>query len=109
MLAQIHAVRGLGLQVRLATVQEHERAAYLWDDMGLGGVCDAIHYAADLGSAKPSDAFYAAVEARTGFTPSDILFIDDSQRNVAAARKLGWRAELWRPGSSLVGLFPELA
>jgi len=49
-----------------------------------------------LGLAKPSPQIYAAFEARSGFTGSEILFFDDREDNVAAAREAGWRAETVR-------------
>ena len=109
LLEQLAGLRALGLEVHLATVQEHERAAYLWEDLGFSRLFNDIHYAAALGCSKPSAAFYEAVEARTGFRAADILFIDDSPRNVEAASARGWRAELWRPGAALESLIPELA
>jgi putative hydrolase of the HAD superfamily len=83
------------LRMDLATVQEHERATYLWTTLGLRERFDAIHYAADLGCAKPDPAFFAAVVERTGFAPGELLLIDDSQRNVDGARAAGWQAALW--------------
>ncbi len=87
--------RATGLRMDLATVQEHERAAYLWTTLDLSARFDAIHYAADLGCAKPDPAFFAAVVERTGFAPVELLLIDDSPRNVDGARAAGWRAALW--------------
>jgi putative hydrolase of the HAD superfamily len=109
LLGQLRGLRSRGVEIHLATVQEHERAAYLWGTLGFGQVCNAMHYAADLGCSKPSPEFYEAIEARTGFAPSDIAFIDDSAPNIEAALARGWRAQLWRPGGTVAALFPELA
>src|SRR5688500_3814784 len=49
LLADLAALRAAGVAVHLATVQEHERAAYLWDALGLRDCFEAIHYSADLG------------------------------------------------------------
>ena len=108
LLADLAALRAeTGLRMDLATVQEHERAAYLWTTLGLKDRFDAIHYAADLGWAKPDAAFFEAVEARTGFAAHELLLIDDSARNVDGARAAGWRAVLWtgedRLGAVLAG------
>lgn len=107
LLADLAAIRAEGLQVHLATVQEHLRAAYIWDELGFKASFDAMHYAADLGCAKPDKAFYSAIEARTGFAPADIVFIDDREDNVAAALARGWTAHLWGPGSKLAQLVPS--
>lgn len=108
LLDQLAKVRAAGIPLHLATVQEHERAAYLWDDLGLSQYFDDLHYAARLGAAKPSPDFYAAVEQRTGLPPTAIAFIDDSPRNVEAARARGWTAALWTPGASLETLIAGL-
>lgn len=108
LLKQLTRVRSSGVEVHLATVQEHERADYLWHDLRLLEHCDGIHYAAALGWSKPSAAFYAAVESRSGFRASDISFIDDKFDNVEAARRCGWTAAVWRRGDRLSELLPEL-
>ena len=104
LLSQLAAFREQGVALHLATVQEHERAAYLWNDMGLKDRFDAIHYAADLGHAKPADGFYAAIEARTGFAPEDLFFIDDKAANVLAAQARGWKAAVWTGQDRLADL-----
>ncbi|OYW94202.1 MAG: hypothetical protein B7Z13_05320 [Caulobacterales bacterium 32-67-6] len=81
--------------LHLATVQEHLRAAYIWNELGLKDRFEAIHYSADYGCGKPDPAFFEAVAQRTGHAPQELLLIDDSPRNVEAARASGWRAGLW--------------
>jgi putative hydrolase of the HAD superfamily len=95
LLDDLALIRARGVQLHLATVQEHERAAYLWDRLGFRDQFDAMHYAADLGSKKPDPAFYAAIEARTGFAPGDLILIDDKPDNVEAARAAGWGGVHW--------------
>lgn len=95
LLEELAAWRGAGLVLHLATVQEHHRARHLWETLALKDRFDAIHYAAELGCAKPDPAFWAAVQARTGYAPADLLLIDDSPRNVEGARAAGWAAVLW--------------
>lgn len=107
LLAQFAEIRAQGLALHLATVQEHERAHYIWQTLGLNRHFDAMHYAAALGCAKPDEAFYAAVERRSGFGPADIFFIDDSEANVAAARRRGWSAAVWDGTRRLDDLLDE--
>lgn len=95
LLADLAALRTSGLPIHLATVQEHERASYLWDTLRLRDRFDALHYAADLGAAKPDPAFYAAIEAHTGLSGPDLLLLDDRAANVEAARAVGWGGALW--------------
>ena len=95
LLADLAELRATGVQLHLATVQEHERAAYLWDTLGFRDRFDAIHHSAAVGCGKPDPAYYAAVEARTGFAPDSLLLIDDRAPNVEAARAAGWGGILW--------------
>jgi putative hydrolase of the HAD superfamily len=46
-----------------------------------------------LGAVKPEPAAFEAVTARLDVGAEDLLFVDDSHENVAAARALGWQAE----------------
>lgn len=103
LLEELAAWRGAGLALHLATVQEHHRARHLWETLALKDRFDAIHYAAELGCAKPDPAFWAAVQARTGYAPADLLLIDDSPRNVEGARAAGWAAVLW-DGTETLGV-----
>ncbi|WP_293906200.1 HAD-IA family hydrolase [Phenylobacterium sp.] len=101
LLADLAVLRATGVQLHLATIQEHLRAAYLWDRLRFRDRFDAMHYAADLGCKKSDAAFYAAVEARTGFAPAEHLLLDDSLANVEAARAAGWRGAVWDGTRSL--------
>ena len=50
---------------------------------------------------KPSRAIFDAAAAEIGFPPAEILFVDDSQRNVDGARSAGWQAVLYVQGTDL--------
>lgn len=108
LLEELGALRTSGFEVHLATVQEHERARYLWEHLDLQSRFDQMHYAADLGSSKPDPAFYRAVEARTALSPRDMLLIDDREDNVASARDCGWKASLWDGRSTVAELLGKI-
>ena len=95
LLADLAALRATGVQLHLATIQEHERAAYLWNTLDLRERFDAMHYAADIGWKKNEPEFYAAVEARTGFSGGDLVLLDDTAANVHTARAAGWGGAVW--------------
>ena len=107
LLAQLAPIRAGGVKLHLATVQEHERARYIWDELALRQHFDAMHYAAELGYAKPAAQFFRATAERSGFAPDEIFFIDDKQANVDAARAEGWSAAIWDGTRSLEGLMAE--
>lgn len=91
-IAEVDAFRAAGGKAYLATVQEHHRARYLMNDLGLGNHFDGIHYAAALGAAKPDPLFYERTQAKLACAPQDVLFLDDALPNVEAATAFGWRA-----------------
>ncbi len=47
----------------------------------------------ELGLNKPDPAIYRHVERQLGYTGKQILFFDDTDENVVAARNVGWHAE----------------
>jgi FMN phosphatase YigB (HAD superfamily) len=47
-----------------------------------------------IGAQKPDPRIYAALEDGTGRRPDQILFFDDREENVVAARARGWSAEV---------------
>ena len=101
LLQQLAQAKRRGLKLHLATVQEHERADFLWRKLGLQDQFDAIHYAADLGWVKPAPEFFAEIERRTGLIPNEIFFLDDKIENVEAARTRHWHAAVWTGESTL--------
>ncbi len=100
LLLELSRVRSTGIRVYLATNQEHLRAAYLMDNLGLAEHVDGIFYSARLGAKKPDAEFFARVEAAVGLPGDEMLLIDDSRQNIEAALKAGWRAFHWTKHSS---------
>ena len=107
LLDDLALVRAGGVEVHLATVQEHERAAHLWERLGLREQFDAMHYAADLGAKKSDPRFYAAIEARTGFAPAELLLIDDTLANIEAALAAAWGGLHWTGEARLSDLLRD--
>lgn len=67
-----------------------------------------LFYSYEMKMMKPSPDFFEACISRTGFKPSEIVFVDDSKLNVDAARKLGIDARLYMPGSDMTILLKDL-
>jgi putative hydrolase of the HAD superfamily len=109
LLGELDVLRAQGVKIHLATVQEHERARFLWEHLGLRDHFDGLHYAADLGCAKPDLAFFQLIERRTGLLPNEKFFIDDRIENVEGARKAGWRAAHWTQETNLMDLLSDIA
>ncbi|HEX5502149.1 MAG TPA: HAD family phosphatase [Thermomicrobiales bacterium] len=71
--------------------REREQARY-----GFGDLCDTIVYSHEEGLAKPDPRSYALACARLGVRPAEMIFLDDVDVCVAAARACGIHAILYR-------------
>lgn len=63
---------------------------------GFEDVTDDIVYSHEVGVAKPDPAAYELTARRLGVEPHEVLFLDDVEANVDAARRAGWHAVLHR-------------
>ena len=62
----------------------------------LARLFDLAISSADAGLQKPDPAIYRHAEARLGAAGAALVFVDDVEANVAAARALGWRGVWFR-------------
>jgi len=97
----VERLRRQGMSCHLASTQERYRAAYLENSMGLAERFDRRFFSCHLGVKKPQPEFYRQVAAQLGLAPTALLFFDDQQVNVDAARSAGWHAELYTFGDDL--------
>lgn len=63
---------------------------------GFEDVTDDIVYSHEVGVAKPDPAAYELTARRLGVEAHEVLFLDDVEANVDAARRAGWHAVLHR-------------
>ena len=98
---QLTPVLARGVSVFLATNQEHMRADYLMQQVGLGAHVDGIIYSAALGHRKPAAEFFERAAAIAGAAPEDIVLVDDTLANIEAARRAGWYTVHWTGESTL--------
>jgi len=90
-----------GVEVVLATNQEHRRAAYLRRRIGAEIELRDVIYSADLGCQKHDPAFFELASERLNVPRdrrSSVLFVDDVEHNVDTARAAGWQAVHAPPG-----------
>lgn len=95
LLQELSSLRNEGILLYLATNQEHLRAAYLMERIGLAEQVDGIFYSAGLGVKKPNLEFFTKVQESVGVCGNEILLIDDTHQNIEAALKAGWQALHW--------------
>lgn len=62
---------------------------------------DQVFYSHIIGRRKPDQETYEYVEENLGVTGENILFIDDMEENVLAARNCGWNACVHNPGHNI--------
>lgn len=90
--AMYHFVAGLRPSYRTAILsnsgdgaRREEQRRYGFEDL-----VDTIVYSHEVGLAKPDAAVYALTTARLGVAPEEIVFVDDVEGHVQAARAFGW-------------------
>ena len=66
------------------------------------------YFSFEMRALKPSEAFYKAVMEDIGMEPENMLFVDDSQKNVDGAVAAGLPAVYYEPGTDLEMLLDKV-
>ena len=82
-------LRKSGVPAYLATNQHEYRARYMSKVFGYADVFDGEFYSCRLGAKKPEPAYFYAILETLPYQPEQLLFIDDRDRNVDAAKSVG--------------------
>ena len=85
----VRALRRSGVPAYLATNQHEYRARYMSDVFGYADVFDGEFYSCRLGYMKPDVGYFHTILESLPIPPECLLFIDDRERNVAAAQSVG--------------------
>lgn len=64
----------------------------IFDDWAIGDAFHRLFISAEIGLVKPDPAIYYYTLEQLSFEPYEAIFIDDSQENVEAARRIGMHA-----------------
>ena len=89
----VHSLRSRGMSVSLATNQQAHRANFMTNSLGYRAYFDHLLYSCELGFSKPSVEYFSTALAKIAIEPSEVLFIDDHEANVSAARSCGLYGE----------------
>jgi putative hydrolase of the HAD superfamily len=96
LLQAIEELGGKGIKCYLATNQEKYRAEYMRNKMNLKHWFDGIFSSSDLGCQKPDKEFFIRllkrIDPKKQLQGQEILFWDDSEENVKAAKDLKLQA-----------------
>lgn len=88
-LEEVKRVRAQGIRCYLATDQEKNRAQYIQEELGFGSRLDGCFFSYTLGVSKAQPEYFTRVLEALSVSSSDVVFLDDDQENVSAARSLG--------------------
>jgi putative hydrolase of the HAD superfamily len=113
--AKIELLKALSKKYRLYMLSNNNpiclpRSKKIFADAGapLEEIFIKCYMSFEMKALKPSEAFYKAVIEDIGLDPQDMLFIDDSQRNVDGAVAAGLPAVYYEPGTDLAALLAEV-
>lgn len=107
--AVVRRLRSAGIACHLATNQAVERGEHMHTDLGYDVLLDGAFYSYRLGVAKPDPVFFTSVLDRLDVPREQVLFVDDNEVHVSAARTVGLRAERWSHEQGLEILLAALA
>jgi putative hydrolase of the HAD superfamily len=96
----VRDLRLAGQRCYLATNQEPYRCRFMSETLAYKNLFDAEFYSCVVGEAKPDHAYFQAVIGRLALPAKEVLFVDDHQINIDAAREVGLQAHLFTGGGS---------
>lgn len=101
-LRQIDALRSWGIRTYVLSnnnpaSMEYIRRMFRGDGKTMNDYFDAVYLSYELHELKPSEAIFRKMISASGLRPEETLFIDDGQKNVDAARTLGFAVYMPAP------------
>lgn len=94
LLNYIQGLRDKGISCWIATNQDKHRANYFMENMGLIDEVDGIFASSHLGHMKPAKEFFLKILKKFDkLNSKQVLFWDDSEENVQAAKEVDINAE----------------
>lgn len=109
-LAWMKALRSRGYKIGILTnmaprfAREHFRSAFA----DFIAQADAMVISGDEGIVKPQREIYDLLRGRIALPAASLLFVDDLERNVAAARAAGWQAVRFETNDQVEADFERL-
>ena len=95
LIAYIQKLRTRNIQCYIATNQEKNRIEYMLKNMGFADAFDGVFASSHIGHKKPTLQFYEMVVASLKLKKDQILFWDDSEKNVDGAKHFGIHAHVY--------------
>ncbi len=108
----IEGLRAKGIKCYLATNQEKYRLEYMRETMKFKHVFNGVFSSADLGCKKPDPQFFdrllKRIDPKREIPRKEILFWDDTEANIKAAKDLGIQAYLYTDLTAFVETMEQL-
>ena len=112
-LRQVERLRGAGIRTYVLSnnnpaSMEYIRRMFTADGKTMDDYFDAVFLSYELHELKPSEAIFRKMIAAGGMRPEETLFIDDGQKNVDAAQRLGFAVYMPGPGEDFGHILDNL-
>lgn len=84
----------------VTTNQEKNRLNFLKENMNFDALFDNVFVSCEIGVGKPEHSYFEAVwegiqKDTPGIEKSDVIFWDDQEKNIVAAKEFGFDAEIF--------------
>ncbi len=89
------SLQGQGYSLAILSNMPHDFLERYGDSIQLFREADVAVFSCQVSQIKPERAIYETLIRRLGMDPSEIVFFDDMEANVAGAREAGINAFLW--------------
>ena len=109
MIDRIATLRLSGFACHLASNQFAHRARYMSTELDYRSVFDREFYSCRVGHAKPDEGYFEHILSELQLPGDRVVFIDDIEPNVAAARRVGLRAIHFPANAGAAALAAHLA
>ena len=112
-LRQMDALRERGIRTCVLSnnnpaSMKYIRRMFTADGKTMDDYFDAVFLSYELHELKPSEAIFRKMIAAGGMRPEETLFIDDGQKNVDAAQRLGFAVYMPGPGEDFGHILDNL-
>ena len=108
LVSKIADLKNDGYLCCLATSQETNRANFIANQMGFNEIFDELFFSCHIGYQKPQHEFYEFIQSALHISGPQILFWDDTEKNVVAAHEMGWNAETYKGFADFEARMAEL-
>ena len=95
-ISKIQDMRSQGIACYLVSDQDKYRAEYTREKLEDDKKFDGYFFSCDIGYSKAQPEFFTAVLEKLPVKPDEIMYVDDEETDIAAAKQLGIQARLYR-------------